>query len=101
MYKNKNTKSKKQNTKHKKHKQTQQQNVPHYVGMYPHLLGHLSIWGCIPIHWGTPVHGDASPYTGMDASPYTEVPQYTGYVVVVVGVYIYIYMHMCARARAR
>jgi hypothetical protein len=30
--------------------------VPQHVGMHSHLLGYPSIWGCIPIYWGTPVY---------------------------------------------
>jgi hypothetical protein len=31
---------------------------PTYGHAYP------SIWGCIPINWGTPIHGSAFPYIG-------------------------------------
>ena len=38
--------------------------------MHPHIMGYPGICECIPIYWGTPVYGNASPYIG--------VPQHLG-----------------------
>jgi hypothetical protein len=34
-------------------------------------MGYPSIKGCIHIYWGTPVHGSASPYTGVPQWAYS------------------------------
>ena len=35
------------------------------VGMHPRVPGYPSIYGCMPIWWGTPVNGNAFPYVGI------------------------------------
>jgi hypothetical protein len=38
--------------------------------IHSNALGHPSIWKCIPIHWGSPIYGNALPCIG--------VPQFMG-----------------------
>jgi hypothetical protein len=39
--------------------------VSQYMRMHPHMLGCPIIWGCIPIHLGAPLYGDAFPNIGV------------------------------------
>jgi hypothetical protein len=57
--------------------------VPQYMGVHPHIVGHPSIWECIPIYsdtpsiWGCiPTYWDTLMYG--DTFPFTEVPKFTG-----------------------
>ena len=35
--------------------------IPQFMGMHPHRPGYPSMWGCIPMYWGTPLQEDAFP----------------------------------------
>ena len=39
--------------------------APQFMGMHSHLLRYPNMWEYIPMYWGTPVHGNADPYTGI------------------------------------